>query len=278
MKLTIGMATHDDFDGVYFTTQSIRAHHAQKNIELIVIDNFGCDHTSNWVKSWVGNCRYIERKDVVGTAAPRNLVFTEATGDVVMCVDCHVLLMPGAISKLVEFYEKNQNCMDLIQGPMMHDDLHGMSTHFHPEWRDHMWGTWAYDTRAEDINGEPFDIPMQGLGLFACRRDAWLGFNDRFRGFGGEEGYIHEKFRKAGRRALCAPWLRWVHRFPRPYGVSYPLSIDDKIRNYLIGHSELGLDLQPIFEHFMPFVSRKKMFALAAEALKGQSFEHHMTA
>ena len=27
--LTIGMATYDDFDGVYFTIQSLRLHHAE---------------------------------------------------------------------------------------------------------------------------------------------------------------------------------------------------------------------------------------------------------
>jgi hypothetical protein len=35
--LTIGMATYDDFDGVYFTVQSLRAHHLvlNKDIEIV---------------------------------------------------------------------------------------------------------------------------------------------------------------------------------------------------------------------------------------------------
>ncbi|MGL1784034.1 hypothetical protein ACSTG0_23510, partial [Vibrio parahaemolyticus] len=68
----------------------------------------------------------------------------------------------------------------------------------------------------------PFEIPMQGMGLFACRRDAWAGFNPDFRGFGGEEGYIHEKFRQRGGKVLCLPFLRWMHRFNRPLGLPYP--------------------------------------------------------
>ena len=49
---------------------------------------------------------------------------------------------------------------------------------------------------------------------------AWPGFPAAFRGFGGEEAYIHEKFRRAGGRRLCLPWLRWMHRFGRP--VAFP--------------------------------------------------------
>ena len=39
--LTIGMATFDDFDGLYFTVQSLRLHHWAdlKDCEILVVDN-----------------------------------------------------------------------------------------------------------------------------------------------------------------------------------------------------------------------------------------------
>ena len=46
---------------------------------------------------------------------------------------------------------------------------------------------------------------MQGLGLFACRGEAWPGINPRFRGFGGEEGYLHEKVRQNGAASCAIP-------------------------------------------------------------------------
>ena len=104
----------------------------------------------------------------------------------------------------------------------MADDLKTISTHFNPVWRNEIWGNWATDPRGLDPEGEPFDVPMQGMGVFSCRKEAWLGFNPAFRGFGGEEGYIHEKFRQAGARTLCLPWLRWVHRFRQAGGRSLP--------------------------------------------------------
>ncbi len=98
---------------------------------------------------------------------------------------------------------------------------------------------------------KPFEIPGMGLGLFSCRRDAWLGFNPHFRGFGGEELYIHTKFRQAGHHALCLPFLKWWHRFGRPDGIRYPISSWNRIRNYVLGFQELGLDIAQVYNHFV---------------------------
>ena len=275
-SLTIGMATFNDFDGVYFTLQSLRLYHDMSDVELLVVDNFGCEHTRSLVEGW-GAGRYVRRTEVQGTAAPRNLVFEEATGDMVVCCDSHVLFPPGVVARLQAFATQHPDCDDLLQGPMLYDDLQAISTHLEPEWREEFWGTWATDPRGHDPEHEPFEIPMQGLGAFACRKRAWLGFNPRFRGFGGEEGYIHEKFRQAGRRTLCLPWFRWLHRFGRPSGVPYTLTVDDKFRNYMIGHAELGLDLAKPIEHFSARLSQERIVAIATEAIWGVGM-HELTA
>jgi hypothetical protein len=269
-ELTIGMATYQDFEGVYFTIQALRLYQDLDNTELLVIDNYGDENTQQFLEVWPhGQSRYVLAKDVVGTAAPRDLVFRQARGEAVLCCDSHVLFVPGAIARLKQFYRDHPDCVDLLQGPLVYDDVQSISTHFEPVWREQMWGTWATDPRGLTPDGEPFDIPMQGLGIFSCRKDAWLGFNPRFRGFGGEEGYIHEKFRQAGRRCLCLPWLRWMHRFIRPAGVPYPLTIEDKLRNYLIGHAELGLPLEPIVEHFLELIPNERVVAMIQDAFAG---------
>jgi glycosyltransferase involved in cell wall biosynthesis len=265
-ELTIGMATFKDFDGVYFSIQALRMFHDIENVEFLVVDNYGCKTTKEFVEGWSGG-RYIEAKDKIGTAAPRNLVMEEARGEAVVCMDCHVFFVPGVIEKLKKYYGDNPRSYDLLQGPLVYDDLKSVATHFNPIWNSQMWGVWGSDPRGVETTGQPFDIPMQGLGVFSCRKDAWLGFNSRFKGFGGEEGYIHEKFRQAGRRTLCLPWFRWLHRFGRPTGVPFPLIVEDKFRNYLIGHDELGLDLTPVFQHFSSFLQRPTMEAIAHEVL-----------
>lgn len=94
-------------------------------------------------------------------------------------------------------------------------------THWLPERRGDMYGVWDTDARGANPAGEPFEIGMQGLGWFACRRATWPGLNPRLRGSGGEEGYLHEKIRRSGGRVVCHPALRWLHRFERPAGTPY---------------------------------------------------------
>lgn len=97
----------------------------------------------------------------------------------------------------------------------------------------------------------PFEIPGHGLGVFTCKKNAWLGFNEHARQFGGEELYIHEKFRMHGHKALCLPFLPWVHRFGRANGVRYPLSRWGKVRNYVLEFNELGKSLDDIHTEFV---------------------------
>jgi len=267
-ELTIGMATYDDFDGVYFTLQALRLYHDLDDTELLVVDNYGCRHTKELVRDWVRGT-YVLANDIAGTATAKDLVFRNASGAAVLCCDSHVLFPPGVVARLKRFHRENPTCDDLLQGPLVYDDGELVSTHFDPVWREQMWGIWATDPRGLDCDGEPFDIPMQGLGAFSCRTDAWLGFHPGFRGFGGEEGYIHEKFRRAGRRCLCVPWLRWMHRFGRPRGTPYPLTVEDKLRNYVLGHIELGLDLAPVLAHFSQYLPEGRVARIADDAVKG---------
>jgi Glycosyl transferase family 2 len=253
-KLTIGMATYDDYDGVYFSVQAIRLFHPEilEDVEFLVIDNHPdspCARPLKELETWIPNYRYVPKNHLSSTAI-RNCVFEEASGDLVLCMDCHVLLAPGSLQRLIQYFDANPGCKDLLQGPLIYDDMTSLSTHFEPQWREGMFGTWSTAPEGADPNGPPFEIPMQGLGLFVCRRDVWPGFNPAFRGFGGEEGYIHEKFRQRGGRVICLPFLRWLHRFGRPLGVPYPIRWEDRVRNYHIGFREVGWDVEPMIEHF----------------------------
>jgi glycosyltransferase involved in cell wall biosynthesis len=253
-RLTIGMCCFDDYDGVYFSIQALRLYHQeiQKDIEILVVDNNPTSKHGETVKHLmesIPNGTYFAFDDYQGTSI-KNLIFENAKTPYVLSMDSHVFFPPNVLKKLLDFYKKHQKTNDLFQGPLLYDNLRSISTHFEPVWRDQMWGIWATDKHGIDPEGEPFEIPMQGTGVFTCRRKAWLGFNRLFRGFGGEEGYIHEKFRLAGHKTYCLPFLRWMHRFDRPDGVKFPLTWENKVRNYFIGHLELGLDPKPVINHF----------------------------
>lgn len=254
VKLTIGMATYDDYDGVYFSLQALRLYHPEivDQAEFIVVDNHPdgiCAESLKALEKSIPNYRYIPETARSGTSV-RERVFEEAAGEIVLCMDCHVFVVPGAVQRLLNYFAENPKTPDLLQGPLLRDDMTTLWTHWRPEWRGGMYGAWDDSGLAADPGAPPFDIPMQGMGLFACRRAAWLGFNKAFRGFGGEEGYIHEKFRRAGARTLCLPFLRWMHRFDRPMGVPFRNTWEDRIWNYLVGFEEVGLPTDQIERHF----------------------------
>lgn len=271
-KLTIGMATFDDYHGVYFSIQALRMYHPEviNDVEILVIDNNPeGPHgkvTKNLAGHWAGT-KYVPFTEYQSTVV-RNKIFEHASAPYVVSMDCHILFEKGSIKKLIDYYDQNPDSKDLLQGPLLYDDLRTISSHFDPVWRAQMFGIWANDKRANDPNGEPFEIPMQGLGVFSAKKENWLGFNSLFRGFGGEEGYIHEKYRKAGHKTLCLPFLRWVHRFGRPDGVKYPLTLHNKIRNYFLGSVELETDPGPIYEHFKEWMPEDKLKEIHEDALE----------
>jgi hypothetical protein len=313
-KLTIGMCCYDDLEGVVWTVQMIRLNHPEvlDEIEFLILDNNpDSPHgkaLAQFVK-WIAEPIHCVPITEAGGTALRTRIFDMAETPYVLCVDCHVALAPGALRQLIDGLDAGRDEGNLLQGPMLADNMNIMATHMAHVWRDGMLGIWAVAWRCEcgavfqtakreedgrnwlgfqtmslphtalstctlcdapfpvlrweghekhleaagfspAASGGPFEIPAHGLGLFACRKDAWLGFNPRFQHFGGEECYIHEKFRQAGRTTICLPFLKWWHRFWRIGGAPYPAFDESRIMNYLIGHHELGLEQQPVVDHF----------------------------
>lgn len=260
-ELTIGMATYDDYDGVYFTLQALRLYHenALDDTEILVIDNNPtgpCAESLKALENSYKHYRYIPALDKKSTSI-RELIVDNGFGKFILIMDCHVMLYPDALHKLRNYMRENPNTNDILQGPLVHDDLSYISTHFKPKWSSGMYGTWDIDEKGKNVDDPPFEIPMQGLGVFAFRKEAWPGFNPSFRGFGGEEFYIHEKFRLNGGKAICLPFLRWIHRFKRPMGIPYENRWEDRIRNYMIGWTELNLPTDDLKKHFTELLGEK---------------------
>lgn len=277
-NLTIGMAVYDDYDGVYFSIQAIRLFHKEgKHIKFIVVDNnpeskSGIE-TKKFIEERVGGL-YVPYTEKSSTSI-RNIIFEKSTTLYTLCMDCHVLIYPGGITSLLEYYKSNPDTIDIIQGPLLHDDLTTIFTHFKPGWRDNMYGIWD-NNKEECDKGLPFEIPMQGCGLFTCKTDNWRKFSPRFIGFGGEEWYIQEKFRKNGGKCICIPQLKWCHRFGRPLGVPYPLSMEDRVWNYFVGWSELygTFDhpmIKDIYENFKDVLLPGRIDQVYSKARRGES-------
>lgn len=279
MNLSIGMAAHSEADNVWFVVDALRLYHGF-GFDIVVVDTTPGQPS----KFTADKCRamkasYYHRPDLKGTAAPRDAVFRLAKTPWVCCIDSHVHLYPGWVEVAEKWIVENPESNDLVQGPLVYDDHSGLSSHWQPTHLPSLTGTWGLN--AEGIkSGKPFEIPLQGLGQFMMRKAAWPGFHPLHRGFGGEEGYLHEKVRQRGGRALCHPGLGWTHKFrwmesggPPP---PYPLNSDDHLWNLLVGHRELGIDAAEQIKsqkatHMTP--QRWEEFSMLAESAQpfGQS-------
>ena len=254
-KLTIGMVVYDDWDGFYFTIQSLRLYHAEsmKDVEFVVINTNPSSKQGKKVKEFVEKgfvkepIHYYDDDNLMGTAT-RSKIFDYANTPYVLVTDCHVLFGPNSIKELIGFFDAGLDKGGLVQGPLVYDDLLSISTHLKPTWGSGMLGQWAYDPRYKTENY--FEIPAQGLGAFACRKDSWLGFHKNHSKFGGEEYYLQEKYRQNGKKTTCLNSLRWIHRFGRPEGVPYPIDRESKFKNQIRGFLELDKPVFEVVEHF----------------------------
>jgi hypothetical protein len=272
MNLSIGTSVFDDYNGIYFTIQSLRMHHNLTDAEFIVIDNNPDSKQGTETKKFVEN-------DVKGKYIPysdKQSTFTKyealkyASRNYYLGLDCHVMLMPNAINELMHYFVTNPECKNLVQGPLIYDDIKSISTHFKPEWSGGMYGTWQTDERYKQ--DDPFSIPMNGMGLFACETRYFPQINQNFKGFGGEEWYFHEKIRRNGGHCICLPQLQWLHRFNRPDGIPYINTWEDRLRNYYIAWWELYPDVNhpmilSIEEHFKQYLSMDKINEIFEEVI-----------
>lgn len=265
MRLTIGIPSYNNYTETWFTVQSLRLHHDLTDCEVVILDNFGDDRLADFVRKSQrkgdtltankGDLRYVKDVEGHGTGYVRNRIFEQAKGEVVMCADSHVLFARGAIDSI-------QPTDDLMCGPMLNTSQRTYYTQYLPEWRAHTWGIWGPSVK--ELPEEPFDIWGMGLGAFYTNRKTWLGFHEKARGFGGIEGVLFEKYRRAGRRVICNPKFVWHHFFrPNLSKPPYKLSLYDRIRNYVMGFEELGMDTTPIKEHY-----GEKHYNKALETLK----------
>ena len=165
-KLTTGMATYDDYDGVYFTVQAIRLYHPEVTdlTEIIVLDNDPDGPAAPALRqlgNWVKGLRYEPDQSVQGTAS-RSLMFQKARAPNVLVMDSHVICVPGSLRRLIDFFCASPGSPDLLQGPLLHDDARSVSTHFAPSWGQGMFGQWDTDDRGVDPDAPPSRYRCRG--------------------------------------------------------------------------------------------------------------------
>jgi cellulose synthase/poly-beta-1,6-N-acetylglucosamine synthase-like glycosyltransferase/peptidoglycan/xylan/chitin deacetylase (PgdA/CDA1 family)/spore germination protein YaaH len=77
------------------------------NVEIIFVDDGSKDQTFNIVKTAFGNHPNVSiyTKPNGGKASSLNLGISKANGEILVCIDADTLLLPGAISNMVPYFE-----------------------------------------------------------------------------------------------------------------------------------------------------------------------------
>lgn len=282
-KLTIAIPNREDWYGVWSTWHAL-AHQVidaglEAHVEMIVVDQSPEHEDGRMIKQTVEtlaanwqvdehhrtvnrggpiDARYLPMTEIMGTAAAKQYCFHSARGEWVLVLDSHILLEPGAIRRVYDWIRKpaNRNSSDLFHGVLQYDNHKMFHTHLEI-WNedgsprigdDGVFGQWVTDPRGQSSKGKPFEVAASGGWCVLARRQAFLqvGYHHLMRGFGGEEGFIAERFRRAGRKVWCHPALQGVHRFGRRSKDLYHVTVGEKARNHVIGWLDLGFDLEQL--------------------------------
>jgi len=99
-KLTIGTCVYDDYDGLFFTIQSLRMYHKEvmDRVEFVIINNNPGSKCGKEIQKFVAGIKepttYIEFTKY-NSPFLKGKIFNVAETDYVLVLDCHVLLEPG---------------------------------------------------------------------------------------------------------------------------------------------------------------------------------------
>lgn len=234
--LTIALATYSDLDGAIFSIQ-----HARFLPDFLPADRFVVVNNNPHGPETPVLRDFCNKADVIyvenpinSTSLSRELAIQSAPTDVVVIIDSHVLIAPGSLYVIRQYLSNPENERNLLHGLSLSDNLAPGGWSWLPFWRAEMLGIWSPHPEPD----QPTEIWGAGLGLFVINKNFWPHFHPLHRGFGGEEGYIHEKIRRNGGKVIFHPSIRFWHRYYR-VAVPYPLSKQDKIRNYLLHFFDL---------------------------------------
>jgi hypothetical protein len=259
MKLSVCIATCDDFHRLQFTIQALKMYHpicASKECEFIIFDNSisgtHCLETKKFIEGPIQGKYFAFQSPQSSWNKYRMIPF--ADGEIILGLDSHVLIQEGGIQKLIDYFDKNPESKNLVQGQLLYDPLTSGPTKLDSRWGSGMRGVWA-DSKPLLTEGE-FPIENMGMGLWAIRKKAWKGISPYFRSFGSEEYTIHRYVKHWGGQAILLGGLGWWHSFQRVSPPSFKISNEDRMFNYFLGALDVYKTedhpfFQEVREHFL---------------------------
>jgi hypothetical protein len=226
--VTIGIATCDDQRALFFTLLdlqfTLRDLGLFDQVEVLVASQSKKPSHIEAERKHVEeipNARYYHLPPPFpqGAGPAKQAVFDRARGHAVCFIDGHVVFDRGVLLHLYTFALTIDD--NLYFGPNVKRRLIKrdgktvfVGSHYLPRYSGAgNWGQWATNPAVDDPLAPPFEINSSGTGCFLAKRESFLGFHPEVRGHGGIEPHLPEKYRQAGSKVFCLPWLRWIHLY-----------------------------------------------------------------
>lgn len=88
------------------------------NLEYIIIDGGSTDNSVEIIKKYENHLAYWVSEKDSGQSEAINKGFKKATGEIVCWLNSDDILIPGALNKVVKYFEENQD-IDLVNGDLV---------------------------------------------------------------------------------------------------------------------------------------------------------------
>jgi glycosyltransferase involved in cell wall biosynthesis len=111
MKISIIVPTHNRFQSLKNTIQSVVSLQDESFFELIIVDNNSTDNTANIAQEYYPFVKYIFEKNTAFSRARRTGA-NNASGDILLFLDDDVLVNKGSFKSIVEIFK---NYTDLVR-------------------------------------------------------------------------------------------------------------------------------------------------------------------
>ena len=180
--------------------------------------------------------RLAQLKDPVPPPIARDFCVSEATGDILVFLDDHVLPTRLFFNQIQESFRKVKS-LGALHSSYQPYAGYNRYYHFLPDPQLPTKGDYA----KEPLSKAMYKCLSGPHGGFAVRKTAYDkvgGYGNWFQGFGGEEAYFDMKLRLAGWEVMLDPNLLFYHFSCRPETRGYDKSLNEW--NYEEGMRRLG--------------------------------------
>ena len=225
--LSIVIPVRGKANELWFTLQGLMHAGFNEHVEILVVDNEPSADVREVCEYFSRPClRYVEAGEIKGVNYPRSVGASQARGEWLLVLDSHVLMQPGSWAQIRDRIESGAYPPRAL--------IHfGVSFGAPLVWGAYrltfdtnFWGTWHHLVPADAQ--QPYPIAATGNWAFLTRLSDWQlcgGFNEEFRGYGGDEIYLQLKYWRAGGQVLLDPLVCGSHwSGPRAY-TSTPLEL-----------------------------------------------------